>query len=32
MPVALNKAELDKKARAEKKAETVKVSQASSRG
>ena len=32
MPVALNKAELDKKAREEKKAETVKVSQASSRG
>jgi cell division protein FtsI (penicillin-binding protein 3) len=32
MPVALNKAELDKKARAEKKAETIKISQASSRG
>jgi cell division protein FtsI (penicillin-binding protein 3) len=32
LPVALNKAELDKKARAEKKAETVKISQASSRG
>ena len=32
MPVALNKAEVDKKARAEKKAETIKISQASSRG
>ncbi len=32
LPVALNKAELDKKARAEKKAETIKISQASSRG
>jgi cell division protein FtsI (penicillin-binding protein 3) len=32
MPVALNKAELDKKARQEKKEETIKISQASSRG
>jgi cell division protein FtsI (penicillin-binding protein 3) len=32
LPVALNKAELDKKARQEKKAETIKISQASSRG
>jgi cell division protein FtsI (penicillin-binding protein 3) len=32
LPIALNKAELDKKAREEKKAETVRVSQASSRG
>ena len=32
LPVALNKAELDKMARAERKAESVKISQASSRG
>jgi cell division protein FtsI (penicillin-binding protein 3) len=32
LPIALTKAELDKKARAEKKAEKVKITQASSRG
>ena len=32
LPIALTKAELDKKARAEKKAEKVKITQASTRG